>query len=172
MCPFLYDDGLCYAFITAKRSLGGQDTNDTKVYNPELMDTIRPDSKLRDKAQYAKEPNLSSEDIVARVKALSKTCFENVSKVVDENGKPKVMYHGSPTAGIREFKMGQALYGEGAFYTSSPEEAIEEYTGLDADDFEDMDDMDAAAVEQGLLYEVFLNIPDEQRFYERQGGVM
>ena len=124
LCPFLYDDGLCYAFITAKRSLGGQDTNDTKVYNPELMDTIRLDSKLRDKAQYAKEPNLSSEDIVARVKALSKTCFENVSKVVDENGKPKVMYHGSPTAGIREFKMGQALYGEGAFFTSSPEEAI------------------------------------------------
>ena len=77
------------------------------------MDTIRLDSKLRDKAQYAKEPNLSSEDIVARVKALSKTCFENVSKVVDENGKPKVMYHGALTAGIREFQMGRRCAGKG-----------------------------------------------------------
>lgn len=119
VCPFLYDDGLCYAFITAKRSLGGQDTNDTKVYNLELMDTIRLDSKLRDKAQYAKEPNLSSEGIVARVEALSKTYFEKVSKVVDENGEPRVVTHATNAEPFTVFHRGEraGLSGKGIYFS-------------------------------------------------------
>ena len=95
--------------------------------------------------------------------------WKNCSKIVDSNGEPMVMYHGSPTAGIREFRNHRALYGDGVFFTESPEEALE-YTGLDRDDFEDYDEMDAAAVERGLLYECFLNIRDGERFYHGGGG--
>lgn len=119
VCPFRYDGVLCYAFITAKRSLGGQDTNDTKVYNLELMDTIRLDSKIRDKAQYAKEPNLSSKEILARVKELSKTYFDNVSKVVDENGEPLVVTHATNSEPFTVFKRGEraGLSGKGIYFS-------------------------------------------------------
>lgn len=105
--------------------------------------------------------------VMGRVQDIERKC----SKILDENGEPLVMYHGSPTSGIREFEIHKALYGEGAFFTSSPEEALS-YTGLDEDEFEDWDEFDAAATDSGLMYEVFLNIRDKERFYERNGGAL
>ena len=45
---------------------------------------------------------------------------ENASKVVDENGEPMVVYHGTPRAGFTEFK--------GGWFTTSKEDAIS-YSG-------------------------------------------
>ncbi len=129
------------------------------------------------KAPNGKNSNLSERLwCVVRTKAFKgwfgdwENAPENASKVVDENGEPMVMYHGSPTRGIKVFEMNEALFGEGAFFTNVAEEALD-YTGLELLDYKDVGEMDEAAVEQGLLYEVFLNIRDEDRVYERNGGI-
>ena len=125
-----------------------------RLYSLELDEIVRLGGQLKrleHLQQNASSP--SSEKIVSDFNAKVKEYFEDCSKVVDENGEPRVMYHGSPTAGIREFEMHKALYGEGAFFTSSPEEALS-YTGLDEDEFEDWDEFDAAATDSGLMYEV------------------
>ncbi|MDO4410086.1 MAG: hypothetical protein Q4C05_02250 [Akkermansia sp.] len=71
----------------------------------------------------------------------------NCSKVIDENGKPLVVYHGSPTSEIKVFEINEALFGEGAFFTNVAEEALD-YTGLELLDYEDVGEMDETAVEQ------------------------
>lgn len=48
-----------------------------------------------------------------------------------------MVYHGSPTSGIKVFEMNEALFGEGAFFTNVAEEALD-YTGLELLDYEDM----------------------------------
>lgn len=101
-------------------------------------------------------------DVWKRVKQIE----ENCSKVIDENGEPLVVYHGSPTSGIKVFEMNEALFGEGAFFTNVAEEALD-YTGLELLDYEDVGKMDEAAVEQAdkqvgwLEMEVARLKPDE-----------
>lgn len=61
------------------------------------------------------------------------------TKVVDENGNPKVVYHGSPRAGITKFAQHDAPgWGEGIYFTDNIEQAVEEFGDN--------------------LYEVYLNI--------------
>src|SRR5690606_938408 len=53
------------------------------------------------------------------------------SKVVDENGNPKVVYHGTPSSGFSAFDIehlgkntdDQGYYGEGFYFTDSPKTA-------------------------------------------------
>lgn len=51
------------------------------------------------------------------------------SKVVDENGEPLVMYHGTPKPGYSRFILGRdsnlGLFGDGFYFTDSPEIASE-----------------------------------------------
>lgn len=92
------------------------------------------------------------------------------SKVVDQNGQPMLMYHGSPMSGITQFKAGESPYGDDyIFFTSLPEQAMT-YTGYDQDDFQDWDQFDEVVSEEGLIYEAFLNIRDKNRIYERSSG--
>ena len=61
-----------------------------KIYTPEL-DTIKKlGGNLDDHFEEMLNPT-PSRDIVARVQELSKTYFEDCSKVVDENGEPPVV---------------------------------------------------------------------------------
>lgn len=46
----------------------------------------------------------ASRSILARWNDKVNTIFENCSKVVDENGEPLVVYHGTPKGGFKEFK--------------------------------------------------------------------
>jgi len=52
--------------------------------------------------------------------------FEQVSKVVDENGEPLIVWHGSPNNNIREFNRDligsttdQGVFGKGFYFTPS-----------------------------------------------------
>ena len=49
---------------------------------------------------------------------------DSVSKVVDENGEPLIVYHGTEIGDIEEFRVGQnAYYGAGIYFTDKREEA-------------------------------------------------
>ena len=53
---------------------------------------------------------------------------ENASKVVDENGEPKVVYHGSPREGITKFAQNEAQgWGKGSYFTDNKTQAEEEF---------------------------------------------
>ena len=176
--PVVIDGKKALAFLTVKvsyqkrKEMGKPAVNEEvpRLYSLELDEIVRLGGQLK-RLEYLQQnaSSPSSEEIVINFNAKVKEYFDNVSKVVDENGEPKVMYHGSPVAGIREFEMHKAVHGEGAFFTDSPEEALS-YTGLDEYDFEDWDEFDSYATESGLLYEAFLNIRDRDRLYERSGG--
>lgn len=90
---------------------------------------------------------------------------ENASKVVDENGEPRVMYHGSSWRPLQEeegnavFKMQDGALGKGAYFTSSfPEAADYVRDKLDNWDMSE-DEID----EGGYVTEVFLNIRDDKQ---------
>ena len=52
------------------------------------------------------------------------TTWFGESKVVDEDGNPLIMYHGTPSGGFTEFKLGASptfgLFGPGFYFTDSP----------------------------------------------------
>ena len=79
---------------------------------------------------------------------------ENASKVVDENGEPLVVYHGSrqvdENTKFNIFKIGNGAYGEGIYFTSDKKEAFGWSLG-------------------NYVYEVFLNIknPFIETYYRR-----
>lgn len=90
---------------------------------------------------------------------------KNASKIVDENGEPRVMYHGSSWRPLQEedgnavFKMQDGALGEGAYFTSSfPEAADYVRDKLDNWDMSE-DEID----EGGYVTEVFLNIRDDKQ---------
>lgn len=87
---------------------------------------------------------------------------ENASKVVDANGEPMVMFHGSNWRPFLEgdgkavFRMEEGAFGEGAYFTSAFAEAAD-YVRDKLDDWElTEDEIDDA----GYVTEVFLNIRD------------
>lgn len=60
-----------------------------------------------------------------------KRWFKN-SKVVDKNGNPLVMYHGTPSPGFTKFKVTSNYGGEhgtGAYFTSNPDMALSNEEG-------------------------------------------
>lgn len=118
-----------------------------RLYSLELDEIVRLGGQLKrleHLQQNASSP--SSEEIVINFNAKVKEYFENVSKVVDENGEPLVVYHGteSPVA-FSVFKGGKSGYlGPGIYFT--PELRIaHRYRG-----FHDP--------ENGTLYSCFVNI--------------
>lgn len=94
------------------------------------------------------------------VKAAAKAKMPE-TKVVDENGEPRRMYHGSDKkrGEITEFEMNDGSMGKGAYFTSSYEEACEyvrEKFGVTKDE------MDDEACEP-YIGEYFLNVTDEKQ---------
>ena len=80
------------------------------LYSLELDEIVRLGGQLK-RLEYLQQnaSSPSSEEIVTNFNAKVNEYFDNVSKIVDENGEPKVMCHGSPVAGIREFEMHKAV---------------------------------------------------------------
>lgn len=97
----LYMDGRFYVVkITARELYSGN-----KLYSLEGLDIIE-ESEYRGQPRDSKENSISA-DYSDSVKNFVKKIREvkgNVSKVVDENGEPKVVYHGSPYYGFTIFK--------------------------------------------------------------------
>lgn len=97
----LYMDGRFYVVkITARELYSGN-----KLYSLEGLDIIE-ESEYRGQPRGSKENSISA-DYSDSVKNFVKKIREvkgNVSKVVDENGEPKVVYHGSPYYGFTIFK--------------------------------------------------------------------
>ena len=78
----------------------------------------------------------------------------NSSKVVDENGEPMVMYHGT-ASDITSFDMYDGSLGKGAYFTSSWDEAAE--YAMEKQGVDNIDELDESKV-----MAVFLNVRDEK----------
>lgn len=92
---------------------------------------------------------------------------ENASKVVDENGRPMVMYHGSGTkaADFDVFIMNNGSMGSGAYFSSSYEEAADYAKSALAGKKgfpEDVDDISDEDVEE-YVGEYYLNVRDSKQ---------
>lgn len=101
---------------------------------------------------------------------------ENASKVVDENGEPKVVYHGSNWRPILEepgkatFRMRSGLMGRGAYFTdnftTAADYAREKY------EWENYKEVDEDFVsDNGYITEAFLNIRNEDNIREYYGEI-
>ena len=99
---------------------------------------------------------------------------ENASKVVDENGEPKVVFHGGNWRPILEepgkavFKMRSGLMGRGAYFTdnftTAADFAREKY------EWENNKEVDEDFVyDNGYITEAFLNIRNEDNIREYYG---
>lgn len=92
---------------------------------------------------------------------------EHASKVVDENGEPLVVYHGSdvPAREINVFEMNDGSLGNGAYFTSNYEEACmyakEKLAGKNGFP-EDVDDISDEDVE-GYVGAYYLNVRDDNK---------
>lgn len=97
----LYMDGRFYVVkITAREFYSGN-----KLYSLEGLDIIE-ESEYRGQPRGSKENSISADysDSVKNFVRKIREVKGNVSKVVDENGEPKVVYHGSPYYGFTIFK--------------------------------------------------------------------
>ncbi len=93
----------------------------------------------------------------------------NASKIVDENGEPRVMYHGTGSD-FTTFDMQDGSLGRGAYFTSNWDEAAE--YAKQKQNAEDIDDLD-----ESMVLEVFLNVRDDNnithsRFYREDIEVL
>ncbi len=86
---------------------------------------------------------------------------DSVSKVVDANGEPLVVYHGTETGGYSSFSTSRKSKVEGAYFFSDNRDLAKTYSGLgneikieDPDEYGEID-------EQRGIYSAFLNIRDE-----------
>ena len=77
------------------------------------------------------------------------------SKVVDENGEPMVVYHGTDKD-IASFEMNDGSMGRGVYFTSNWDEAAE--YAMDKQGVENIDDVD-----ESKIYECFVNVRDNNQ---------
>lgn len=78
----------------------------------------------------------------------------NSSKIVDENGEPLVMFHGTDKS-IDSFEMYNGSLGFGAYFSSNWDEAAE--YAMEKQGVNDIDELDESKV-----YGVFLNVRDSE----------
>lgn len=133
------------------------------------------------KAPNGKDTNLTAEQwAMVRTKGF-KAWFgdwendpENASKVVDENGEPKVVFHGGAWRPLLEekgnavFKLRGGLMGKGAYFTDKLSTAIEyarDKYGWEHDEEVSDEFLD----DNGYVTEVFLNIRNEDNIREYYG---
>lgn len=113
-------------------------------------------------------PSPGSEEIVNAFNAKVKEYFEDISKVVDENGEPLVVYHGSPHYGFTVFdkaRMGErdkGDFGRGFYFTPNRGYAStygnEGYWNAEGDD--------------SKVYACFLNIREPMQLQARHAENM
>lgn len=150
----LYMDGRFYVVkITARELYSGN-----KLYSLEGLDIIE-ESEYRGQPRGSKENSISA-DYSDSVKNFVKKIREvkgNVSKVVDENGEPKVVYHGS-TAMFNEFRSKFIGHSTGTadgrgFYFTTDKSYAEGFKSKD-----------------GRVIEAFLNIRDTLDYKKKTIG--
>ncbi|MBQ8517122.1 MAG: hypothetical protein IJ498_06040 [Akkermansia sp.] len=143
-CPIVIDGESAIAWMTAKETVNQKDSG--RLYNLELLEINRLAGKVGDLEEHnLLLPPAASKGILARVNELRKTYFENVSKVVDENGEPLVVYHGTEyPKQINIFKAGKNGYlGPGIYFTPEMRTALN-YTGVYGG--------------EGVVYKCFVNM--------------
>lgn len=140
VCPVRIKGVEAFAYMTVKELK----QHGHKIYTLELDTIERLGGNLDEHFEEMLNP-APSKDIVARLKALSKTFFEDVSKVVDENGEPLVVYHGTEyPKQINIFKVGKNGYlGPGIYFTPEMRTALN-YTGIYGG--------------EGVVYKCFVNM--------------
>ena len=98
---------------------------------------------------------------------------ENASKILDENGEPMVMYHGSAWEPLLEpkgeavFRMNDGLLGKGAYFSNNLTEATA-YAEI-ATDLDMTEEGNYELLQDKYVTDYFLNIRNEKDIY-RQGG--
>ena len=88
-------------------------------------------------------------------KRLSSILQTNSSKVVDENGEPIVVYHGTDKD-ITSFEMNDGSMGRGVYFTSNWDEAAE--YAMDKQGIDNIDDVD-----ESKIYECFVDVRDDNQ---------
>ena len=88
-------------------------------------------------------------------KKLAKLLQIDSSKVVDENGEPMVVYHGTDKD-IASFEMNDGSMGRGVYFTSNWNEAAE--YAMDKQGVTDIDEVD-----ESKIYECFVNVRDDSQ---------
>lgn len=139
-CPVRIKGVEAFAYMTVKELK----QHGHKIYTLELDTIERLGGNLDEHFEEMLNP-APSKDIVARLKKLSKTYFEESSKVVDENGEPMVVYHGTPTGGFSIFR-DESYFSPLMWYA-------EKYKNPSASSNRSSRDVGTP-----MLYEVFLNI--------------
>lgn len=139
VCPVKIQGVDAFAYMTVKELK----EHGHKIYTLELDTIERLGGNLDEHFEEMLNP-APSKEILARVNELRKTYFENVSKIVDTNGEPLVVYHGTARSKpISIFKGGKSGYlGPGIYFTPEKRTASK-YTGMYGD---------------GLIYEGFVNM--------------
>ena len=169
-----------------KESEGGLRFRATEI-TPEVrdeMDTIAATAIVN--GNYMKAPNGADTNLTAEQWAMVRTKNflrwfgdwindpENASKVVDENGEPKVVFHGGAWRPLLEekgnavFKMRGGLMGKGAYFTDKLSTAIDyarEKYGWEHDEEVSDEFLD----DNGYITEAFLNIRNEDNIREYYG---
>lgn len=159
----------------------------TTEITPEVrdeMDIISATALIN--GNYMKAPNGADTNLTAEQWAMVRTKNfkkwfgdwendpENASKVVDENGEPKVVFHGGAWRPLLEekgnavFKMRGGLMGKGAYFTDKLSTAIDyarEKYGWEHDEEVSDEFLD----DNGYVTEVFLNIRNENNIREYYG---
>lgn len=119
-------------------------------------------------------PIHTREDLGAALKSDANIQYFNdltsdVSKIVDENGEPRVMYHGSAWQPLNEpdgkavFKMNDGMLGKGAYFSSSLTEATA-YAEMSTD-IDMTEDGNYGLLQDEYVTDYFLNIRNEEDIF-------
>ena len=171
--PVIVDGQKALAFLTVKVSYQkkkemekpAENVEVPRLYSLELDEIVRLGGQLKrleHLQQNASSP--SSEEIINDFNAKVKEYFDNVSKIVDENGEPLVVYHGSPHYGFTVFdksrrgERDRGDFGRGFYFTPNKGYAStyakEGYWNADGD--------------ESKVYACFLNIREPMQVRARQ----
>ncbi|MBL9177751.1 MAG: hypothetical protein JNM65_06795 [Verrucomicrobiaceae bacterium] len=88
---------------------------------------------------------------------------DSVSKVIDENGEPRVVYHGTEQGGFDRFETNRRSKVDGAYWFSDNLQLSKTYAGR-GDEIIPAPDEDGHYDDQRGIYSVFLNIRDSHEF--------
>ena len=115
--PFLFDGQPLVVKISVKEFTSGESN---KLYTIETMDIEKPAGILVPERSKSgtDTPAQATEDKIHQLLDDFKKAIENTTKVLDENGEPKVVYHGSKWNPLAE-KEGDAVFRTGKGNTGS-----------------------------------------------------
>lgn len=176
LADYIKQQGISKPAMQAEILKSGQDAVRSAARIKAIEDEYKAlEQQLRASDSWMKAPNGNKTELSAKQYVMVRTpAFKawfgdwendpaNASKAIDENGEPKVFYHGSKKAGFTEFDTdGEGkTRGTGAFFTDDFRMAAG-YSGSQNDApvysaeqiFSDPDLIDGLSIEQGILVEV------------------